>query len=42
MKYKTQNQEYKEHEFGSVAAIRLQPHERSNPSFKRTRLRRSA
>ena len=42
LKYKTQNQEYKEHEFGTVAAIRLQPHERSNPSFKRTRLRRSA
>ena len=42
LKYKTQAQEHKEHEFGTVVAARLQAHERPNPSFKRTRLRRSA
>ena len=42
LKYKTKFQEYKELEFSTVVADRLQSHERSNPSFKRTRLRRSA
>jgi len=34
--------EHEEHEFGTVVAIRLQLHERPNPSFKRTCLRQSA
>ena len=39
LKYKTQVQE---HEFGKVAAIRLQLHERPNQSIKRTCLRHAA
>jgi len=42
LKYKTEVQEHEEHEFGTVVTARLQTHERPNPSFKRTRLRRSA
>ena len=42
LKYQTQITEHEEHEFGTVVAARLQAHERPNPSFKRTRLRRSA
>jgi len=42
LKHKTKFEEHKEHEFGMVAANRLQPHERSNHSFKRTCLRQAA
>jgi len=42
LKYKTQVQERKEHEFGTVVAARLQVHERPNPSIKRTCLRHAA
>jgi len=42
LKYKTKVQEHKEHEFGTVVANRLQLHERSNHSFKRTCLRHAA
>jgi len=42
LKYKTEIKEHEEHEFGTVVATRLQVRERPNPSFKRTRLRRSA
>ena len=42
LKYKTKVQEHKEHECGTVVAIRLRPHERSNHSFKRTCLRQAA
>ena len=42
LKYETKVQEHKEPEFGTVAADRLQPRERSNHSFKRTCLRQSA
>ena len=42
LKYKTQVQEHKEHEFGTVVATRLQVHERPNPSIKRTCLRHAA
>ena len=42
LKYKTEVQEHKELEFGTVVADRLQPHERSNHSFKRTCLRQAA
>ena len=39
LKHKTQVQERKEHEFGTVVAVRLQLHERPNQSIKRTCLR---
>ena len=39
LKYKTK---FKEREFGKVGAAQVQTYERPNPSFKRTRLRRSA
>jgi len=42
LKYKNQVQEHKEHELGTVVATRRQPHERPNPSFKRTCLRHAA
>jgi len=42
LKYKTEIQEHKEHEFGTVVSIRLQVRERPNPSFKRTYLRHAA
>jgi len=42
LKYKTKVQERKEHEFGTVVAIRLQLHERPNQSIKRTCLRHAA
>ena len=42
VKFKIQDQEHEEHELGTAVAARLQAHERPNPSFKRTRLRRSA
>jgi len=42
LKFKTQVQEHKEHELGTVVAIRLQVHERPNQSIKRTCLRHAA
>ena len=42
LKFKTKDQEHKEHVFGTVVSDRIQPHERPNPSFKRTCLRQAA
>jgi len=42
LKHETKFEEHKEHEFGMVVANRLQTHERSNHSFKRTGLRPAA
>ena len=42
LKFRTKDQEPKEHELGTVVVTRFQLRERPNPSFKRTCLRQAA